>query len=607
MASATLFELSGIIDIKTNNVQTKLNAVDKQAKTTGKSLQKTGESASSAGNKSNGLGSALGKLSTKFISITAIIGAATKALMEYGKVSTEVAQLGTLFVGNVKASNELADATKKYADALGIDKVKALAGAYKVVSTQLGSTTEQYKDATLAALKLARVGRAVGDSIDVTGVVNLLSTEIRAFGMDASDADKISNQLFKTIQLGNTDINQLASSLPQVSAVAADVGVSFKELLAIIAGASKVIPDNVQITSSLTTSIAQLQNSTAGVGKKFTEVFGMKFKDALAQTGSLTNLMVEFDNRLKASGSSLAEAFGVRGLKGMQAIVAVSDDINASLQQIDQSSGLVNAGIKQLNDTGGLSFGQLKESVEELLATIGSSLAPILKALIPLFQALNSILVPIAKIVAEILNPIFEVLGSIFQQIGDVLADLFQAFSPIIGLFKQFWNIVKPLLDLALKPILMVFNALKPALSALKPILQVVGFILKGIGIVIKGIVWLAAKAIDLITKVLTFGFGGTHFADDVSKAFESGGSGDLNKADDLLSKGGASDNQLNQASEFGQSSASAAGLSGSLVSQAKSGGTTVVQNNNFTQPDASIEDLQRQQREASRKAMVRN
>lgn len=517
MANATLFKLSGIIDIKTNEVSTSLSKVESKTKETAKELKKLGTQAETTSNElkemgtkaettseelketgtqaekaevSTGiLGGGLSSLSKRFISITAIIGTATKALTTFGKIQTEVAQLGTLFVGDTKAANDLSNAAQKMSRSLGIDTVQGLAAAYKVVSTQLGNTTEEYENATNAALKLARVGRGVGDSIDTTGVVNLLSTEIRSFNLDTGDTQKVADQLYKTIQLGNTDINQLASALPQVSEVASNVGVSFKELLAIIAGASKVMPDNIQITSSLTTALAQLQNSTSGVGKKFVQLYGTNFKDALAQTGSLTNLLVDFDNKLKASGSSLAEAFGVRGLKGISAIVGVADDINSSLAQIDNSSGLVEKGIQQLGDQGGLTFGQMKEEFENLLTTIGRIFAPILKAITPLISGISDALTPLSNVISETLTPVFETLGEVFGAIGEVITTITTALSPLISTFKSLFDTIEPLIKLAFMPLLDVIKALAPALNVLKPILSVIGYVLKGIGYVLKGIV----------------------------------------------------------------------------------------------------------------------
>ena len=650
--SATLFKLTGIIDIKDNGATQKLKNVERQSKKTSKSVKGFGASAGNTSSATDSMTSALTGAIGKFASIAGAIMIATKALMSYAKIQTEVAQLGTLFVGNTKQANKLAAATKKIGQELGIDQVTALSAAYKVVSTQLGKTEEEYEAATRAGLELARVGRAVGQSLDVTGVINLLSTEIRAFGMDATDITTVSEKLFKTIQLGNTDINQLASSLPQVSAVAHDAGVSFNELLAIIAGASKVIPDNVQITSSLTTAIAQLQNGTAGVGKKFEKTFGMRFKDAIKKTGSLTNVLVEFDKRLKASGSSLAEAFGVRGLKGISAIVAVSKDINESLAQINDSAGLVKEGIAQLGEQGGLSFGQMKVQIESALATLGSGFAPLLPVIAKLFESIATVVRPLAEMLATVLAPIMKVISGVLGEISGVISSLFTALQPIVellgrlfgmflkmnpimmsfhmiaqlltGVFKalaspiqMITNLFDTLLD-ALEPIMEIFDmlgelfsdilnpvmsafsgilsTLKPLFMALKPVLQVIGYIMKGIGFVLKGIVWLAAKAIDLTTKMLTLGFGGTHLADEVEKSFSKHS---FKKADVMLDKGGASKSKLDAATAQGKVAASS--LKGNT--QQGSSSSSVVQHIAFTQPQASVEDIQRGMRTASRSA----
>ena len=597
--TGNLFTLSGIIDIKENAATQKLKKVEKQSDKTAKSLKKNSGASSKASSGMQGLSSSLTSGISKFASIAVVIGVATKALGKYAMIQTEVAQLGTLFVGNTEKANKLADAAKRISKELGITQVEALSAAYKVASTQLGSTSEEMDKATESALKLARVGRAVGDSLDVKGVVNLLSTEIRAFGMNVDEIDSVSDRLFKTIQLGNTDINQLASALPQVSAVAHDAGVSFNELLAIIAGASKVIPDNIQITSSLTTAIAQLQNGAAGVGKKFEKTFGMRFVDAIKKTGSLTNVLVEFDKRLKKSGSSLAEAFGVRGLKGISAIVAVAGDINASLGKINDSSGLVTAGIAQLGEQGGLTFGQLKSQIEGALAGLGEGLAPILPMLVDLFKDLGQVIKPVAQILSKVLMPVTKMLSGVFNVLSNAIAEVFEVFAPLFDILEDFAPMFGDIAGLVMQISSGLF-LIKPLLKGIKPIIQAIAYVLKGVAWVIKKIVWLAAKAIDLITKVATLGFGGTHYADKVDGWFKK----DDDKADKFLKTGGATQGQLEAATSMGRSSAEQGRQSAASLGRTQSsGGTTVVQHNSFTQPQSSVEDIQRAIRQSARTA----
>lgn len=157
----------------------------------------------------------------------AIKGALTMATIEAAKFNQEMADVSTL----VDESKVSIEAYKK--SVLGLPSVLGNAtglakGLYETLSADIPA--DKAIKFTADSAKLAKAGRAtVAQSVDI------LSTIVNAYGMQAEDATRISDILFKTVEKGKTVIPELATSMGRVIPIAAQLGLSLEELSAAIA------------------------------------------------------------------------------------------------------------------------------------------------------------------------------------------------------------------------------------------------------------------------------------------------------------------------------------------------------------------------------------
>ena len=98
---------------------------------------------------------------------------------------------------------------------------------------------------------------AVAGAGDLESTTKVLVSALNAYGASADQAGQFSDALFTAIKLGQTTLPELASSLGLVTGQAASAGVSFDELLAIIAA---VTAAGLSTSQSITGIKAALSN-----------------------------------------------------------------------------------------------------------------------------------------------------------------------------------------------------------------------------------------------------------------------------------------------------------------------------------------------------------
>ena len=69
---------------------------------------------------------------------------------------------------------------------------------------------------------------AVGGVTSVAEAADLLTTSLNALGLDASDTNKVADQLFTTVRLGKTTMTELSASLGQVLPFARSAGLGLE-------------------------------------------------------------------------------------------------------------------------------------------------------------------------------------------------------------------------------------------------------------------------------------------------------------------------------------------------------------------------------------------
>lgn len=145
--------------------------------------------------------------------------------------------------------SDLEKQIKQLSDSTGVEAGEIAENVYNAISA--GQKTGDAVNFVSKATDLARAGFAeTGDALDV------LSTIMNAYGLEASEVDKVSNDLIMTQNLGKTTVAELSSSMGKVIPTAKSTGVNLDELC----GAYAVMTSNGVATAETTTYLNSMLN-----------------------------------------------------------------------------------------------------------------------------------------------------------------------------------------------------------------------------------------------------------------------------------------------------------------------------------------------------------
>lgn len=299
------------------------------------------------------------------------------------------------FSSAMKAANTMAGK-----DAAGFDKLKgqvadlsksipmardALAnGLYQVISNGVP------EDNWINYLETS-ARSAVGGIADVGEVVKVTSTIIKNYGLEWSAAQDIQDKIQLTAKNGVTSFEQLAAALPSVTGQAAQLGVSFTEMLAVMSTLTGVTGNTAEVSTQLASVLTALTKESSK-SQKMAEAMGISFNAAsIKAAGGFRNFLMELDKTITAytaktgelKESVYAKLFGraeaLRLVNGLTGQLAEKFDENIKL--LDNSAGTMAKAYDDMASTGASQLQMLKNAwgqYTDYIAGTVSSIQPIL-------------------------------------------------------------------------------------------------------------------------------------------------------------------------------------------------------------------------------------
>lgn len=160
------------------------------------------------------------------LAVTGGIAAGIRGAHQYADAIAEVSTLvdtAAVDVGHLK------DQVLELAAAQNQSELTVARGLYQALSAGVSDANDAL-ELTAQASKLAVAGVA-----EVSDTVDLLTTVLNAYSLQAGEAANVSDVLFSTVQLGKTTVPELSAALGRVLPIANQVGVSFEEVAAAVA------------------------------------------------------------------------------------------------------------------------------------------------------------------------------------------------------------------------------------------------------------------------------------------------------------------------------------------------------------------------------------
>lgn len=236
-----------------------------------------------------------------------------------------------------------------------------------------GFTVPQIERMTEAVLNLAR---ATG--ITAPEAAAIMSSTLRQFKLDASQAAEVADLLTKTANASFTSVQGIGETLNYAGPVAADLGLSLADTLALVGALGNV---GIQ-GSEAGTALRRLGIIAAAEPEKFAAI-GVATKDAGGNLRDLVDILDDVFRATKDMGNAdRAKAFNdIFGLLGITSASALSSNIRGVRElrdEIAKSGGVAAATAREMDAGVGGAWRRFKSSVEAVAIAVGEALAPAL-------------------------------------------------------------------------------------------------------------------------------------------------------------------------------------------------------------------------------------
>ena len=402
-----------------------LEDLEEQAGQSAVALQKianAGESLKSAGDKVTDVGK---KMSVVSAGIVAAGTASTKAALDF---EDAMAKVSTIADATEVPIDELEKAILDLSNQTGISSTEIADNVYNAISA--GQSTGDAVNFVSNSTKLAKSGFAdAGDALDI------LTTILNAYGLEASEVTNVSDMLIQTQNLGKTTVAELSSAMGKVIPTANAYGVQLDQLCAGYA----IMTANGVATAESTTYMNSMLNELGKSGTKVSDILKEKTGSSFAE---LMNSGYSLSDCLAIIGDAAAEqglAFGnmwsssEAAKAGLILLGDSAETFNGTLAEMQNSTGATDTAFEKLKTnsyTIQMAINQLKNTAIELGNAIMSVLAPLLMSLAETISKLTTWFsglsdgtkrfIVIGMVVAAV-GPVLIIVGKIMSAVGTIM------------------------------------------------------------------------------------------------------------------------------------------------------------------------------------------
>lgn len=315
----------------------------------------------------NGLQQALLNLASRAGSILLSIGilevtqAIRSSIKDSNDFARQLAEIGTISQGSTVGMGEFRDKIIETSNAFGLARKDVAEGLYQTLSNQIGDANDSLRF-TGDAAKFAKA--AVSSQSDS---VNLLSSALNSFQLNANNAQAVSASFFKTIELGRLRASDLANTYGTVGVVAHELGISYNEVNAALAQLtiSGVTASNAQ------TFLRNLFVSLIKPSKELKEVFlenGFSSGIAAIQTLGFEGVLKLLSKSVDGNIAKFAEL--APNIRALQPLLNLASDGGS---QFAKTLEKIQGGVENYNAAVGIVVDDSSTKFDKIFATLSNA------------------------------------------------------------------------------------------------------------------------------------------------------------------------------------------------------------------------------------------
>lgn len=413
----------------------------------GKKVEAAGTKVTGVGKKISSAGGEVVKLGKKFAPVSA---AATGALTVVTKTSSDfqngMAKMSTLFDTSQVSVQKLSKEFLNLSNETGKGATELTEAGYQALSASV--PVEKLGSFIRTSANMAKVGFT-----DTATSVDLLSTAVNAYGLEADQADNIANKLVNTQNLGKTSVNELASSMGKVIPTAAGMNVNLDQLCTMYTLMTKQGIATAESTTYMNSMLNELGDSGTDVGEILKEKTGKSFQDLMKDGMSVGDALKLIKQSSDETGTAFNELWSSQeaGKAAMALLNDSAGDFNETMGSMANVTDLVSQGLEKMDTPSAKvskSLNRIKNSGVELGSVLLTTVIPYIEVfsqkVIELTNKFNAmpdsqkkVILVLLAIVAAV-TPVLLVVGkaiTAFGQVYSVAGKLVTGLGKLWGVF----------------------------------------------------------------------------------------------------------------------------------------------------------------------------
>ena len=366
------------------------------------------------------------------------------------KVSVASAASAAALGASVKLASDYTDAVAKVGTVADLQSVplEKLRDDMLQLSTETGRDAGEIADATYQAISASvdtadavsfvgtSVGLAKAGFLETADAVDVLTTIINAYGLEASDAGRLSDILIQTQNDGKTTVNELSQSMGQVIPLASAYGVNIENLAASYAQLTKNGVATAQAGTYLKSMLNELGDSGSDVGEILKSKTGKSFGQLMNDGMSLGDVLGILNDSVNGDSEALAGLWS-SSEAGTGALSILSSGVGAfndELGNMQDSTGNVADALETLSTpsakaqeslnavkNAGIELGSAAlEAIAPLLEQLAETVKSLAERFSDLSPATQTVIVAVMAILAA-LGPVIIIIGTLIQSIGAIM------------------------------------------------------------------------------------------------------------------------------------------------------------------------------------------
>ena len=359
------------------------------------------------------------------VASAAIAGVAVAGVREAAQFETSFAKIQGLVGVTADEIGVLEDAAKRLGPQFGISANEAADALFFITSAGLrGAAATEVLEASLK-------GAAIGLG-DTKTIADLATSAVNAYGESNLGGAEAVDVLAEAVRLGKLEPAELAGAMGQVLPLASNLGVSFDQVGAALAGMSKTGTDAATASTQLRQILATLAKPTNGANDALAEM-GLSaagLREQIKEKGlfsTLETLTDAFDGNIEAT----TEVFGnIRALSGVLDLMGASAEDNALVfEQMADKTGVLDEALNITAETSEFKFNKAMAGAKAILLEIGVAL---LERLQPYLDTFLQFMEDKGPVIEQMFDKIFGIveiltgkLGELGEAILPVVVDLF--------------------------------------------------------------------------------------------------------------------------------------------------------------------------------------